>query len=303
MRRLPQRQNGFVLLMTLVCVVLVALATVGMARRSFQAAVETKALEADLRQRWAATGLQALLMPQAEALLIRAERVERKPRVQAWHRIEVGGFRWDVVVADEQAKADVNQLLETLDAQQATLAVRQLSRGAALTTREMLEVRLRPLPAPQDSGSQDAPTPPLQRPSIAGFGQVYVDAPPQALMGTFEEPGPTSVVTCWGGGPLNIRRAPAEAVRQVCSPLIGQSDADRLVWLRDEQPRASLAELIMRLDFRDEHRQRLLTEALTDRSSCHSLWLVATGPRRSWHTLVVESPDAYGGSALRTMAW
>jgi len=106
-------------------------------------------------------------------------------------------------------------------------------------------------------------------------------------------------ITCWGDGRLNFRRADEEALRQVLSGVVGETELLQMTDYRMSHPDCTLSEALRQLGLRREQVEAL-RKALTENSNCHSVWIVAEGRTRRWYSLYVEQDAAGPASGEET---
>jgi hypothetical protein len=133
-------------------------------------------------------------------------------------------------------------------------------------------------------------------------------------------PAPAELLTCWGDGAINARRASEASLRLRLGPPWTPLDVSRLV----EARRAMFGEKASTLDLdpqaapgvppvqRDPLARLLQTaqirsgpSGLTLRSTCHSLWIITRDGRRRWYDLAVmdESDARAPGPRVHTFSW
>jgi len=282
---------GFALLLTLALVALAAVALAGVARRSVTQALDVRQATMELKRRWAVASLSRALLPRTEVLLAEQEDEARKKRrgrssaTVSELRIvcQLGGLEHELVIADEQAKVNLNELHAVHGLDRATAVVKRLTEKTRRGQRgDRVRVNIRKLPD-QDSDRYKA----IAR--LGAFGQVFDGATPQALVGQRTGEGLTAGVTLWGSGVLNIRRATPLAIEEVCRDELGLATARALGQMLDENPDQSLDEILQTMAKTDDIDIDKVLSLLTDRSNCHSLWIVSRAPSRSWYYLAVAS--------------
>jgi len=127
------------------------------------------------------------------------------------------------------------------------------------------------------------------------YGQVFPRIPPADLLGSPLRPeGPATALTLWGSGRLNFQRATPAALRQVCAPVLGPADVEKILALRRAQPALGTLKLLSLLSVSKEQRSTLV-ERLTDRSDCFGLWVVLQEPEGSRYHFAAT----YGGVTQR----
>jgi hypothetical protein len=134
---------------------------------------------------------------------------------------------------------------------------------------------------------------------VGGYGQIFAGAPPEQLVGREGDPGLAGAVTCWGDGRINLRRAPEAVLRQACDKALGRDVVTLLLEARRRDPYRPLEAILAELDQIDEGERAAVKDRLTDRSTCHGLWVIARGPQRSWYTLAVSA----AGERPREFEW
>jgi type II secretory pathway component PulK len=330
----PRRHRGFALLLVLVLVLLAGVALAGLARRSAVGALESRAAAEELQRRWAVTTCGATLLRRAEIILDEAERGEdrdgrpseayrNKPCAERHVACRLAGIDYELVLTDEQAKLNVNGLLAEIGRADAQSAVARLVGASHAPLDATVAVELRPLatvvkapatasthvavnrPTGTAVASVAAPVPASVAAGktgtmmkLGGYGQIFSNASPLRLIGEGGVPGLTRSVTCWGDGRVNFRRAPAEVIERACEKTLGREIAGALVAARERDPYGKLADVMPGLRGFTAARMAKIPDCVTDESTCHSLWVIARGPQRSWYALTV----AVGGAGVKDAA-
>lgn len=287
-----EREPGFALLMVLV-VLAVAGSLLGLcAHRSSRRALDAGLEVRGLQRKWAVWSIEATCLARAEAILVEGTPEGGPPPAIVRQSIDLGGQTFDLVVADEQAKANVNQVA----AARGPDGVRACA-GAVGEGRWVLQV----LPRPVETKTAEIRSP---RVLYVSLEQVFSDASAADLLGAGpDRPGPADRLTCWGNGRVHFRRAPAAVLGQALDGLLTQYDLHRLLTLRDELPGAGLSEILARLGLKDTV-QAEAEKRLTQSSTCHSLWIVARGRTRDWYRLTVrQEGDAENDAGRWTFVW
>ena len=273
--------------MTLGLLVLAATLMVSVGRTSLRRAAAAREAADDLQRRWGANSCRLAVIPAIESVLVDQERKLRRPVAAHRARLRLGEQTFELVMADEQAKANVNVLLDEAERPQVETRLREAMIGSG--TGQL--VRLRPDPAVVPSRGGGASTAPATQPllprRVTGFGQVFDDVPPERLISASEW------VTCWGNGLLNARRAPQPALK-LATPLAGVEIA-ALLRSREASSSAGLlksANIMMRPGLH-----------LTESSTCHSLWITTRSNRRDWHYFTVLDESEESSAALVSFVW
>ena len=320
------RGRGQVLLLTLLLLALVAVALAGVSRASLSRALVASDAESRLQHRWAVISCQVTLLPRAEMILERTEESAGDPAVSTRLAVTLNDQVFELLVADEQAKVNINSIYVDHGRQNAEEVVKNLVRAS----NNMVKIELDPLP--KTSSQDSAP----QLPSIGSLDQIFAQANVEDLIGTSEQPGAIQDVTCWGSGKLNFRRASTSALRQVCSGKLNRSQIEKLLDIRTEffqeslknhrvtenipfqndsnpdspEPsevieRSSQIELSKALEQLGLTSSQLeeLDELLTDKSTCHSIWIVTRDDLRRYHWLAVAEAVTEGQVSTYNFAW
>src|SRR5205085_728549 len=147
-------------------------------------------------------------------------------------RVTLGGQAFDLVVADEQAKANVNVLLVDFGREAAEDAIRRNAGAIA----PMNALRLRPARQPMMIDNRSVAASPGNRRVeqwLTGYGQVFDGVPPSALLRWESRQalptGPAAALSCWGDGAINVRRAPEPLIKAVVGSRLSAIDVGRLV--------------------------------------------------------------------------
>jgi len=298
----PSRQSGFVLLMTLVLLLMSVVALAGMAHRSIIAALDSRTAVEDLQRRWAITSIRSTLVGRIEKLLDIAERgrVENgmssdeylnAPMSQLRVSCRLSGIDYELVLTDEQAKLNLNHLLKSDNRHKARSIVRRLVNRSGSVGGKPAAVNLLGIAGGMGgSKNRDA------LPAIGSYSQVFKNASPDHLVGRQDAIGLAADITCWGDGKVNLRRASDEVVRYACGNRVGHDLLRELLAERKRDPYRGLSGILGALDKVDDKQKTALKECLTDKSTCHGLWIISRGRRRSWHNLAISTGRGAGGS-------
>jgi hypothetical protein len=197
------RQPGFVLIMTLIIVVIAATLLVGIARQSVGAMLDASTAAKQLQRRWAALSIEHDVLPHAAELL--EEHPDKQTTIYHAFRtlqFQLNGEPVTLVIADEQAKVNVNTLLQFKDRETAGPMIRSLVPLGSAATGESVTVQLHPFGI-GGAGPWVVRT----------LGQVFTATSPAALAPELAERSALANVTLWGSGKLNVRTASPESVR------------------------------------------------------------------------------------------
>ena len=306
--------RGMALLVVLVVIALAGTVLTMLARQSCERAVLAAQEASALQGRWGQTGCRAVYLPVAERLIDEARRDGAPPTTAVRRSITLGGVRFDVVVADEQAKANANRLL----ARGKSDGLAQSLRRLMADQRRPLAIRLRP-GQPRPGLISKAPQ------HYVSFDQLFDAAPPEVLLADDRGAAVASAIDrvgCWGSGQLNVRRAERLVMHEMLEGVLNERELDLLLRLREESPQFTLDDFFARLRELDaaepheesptdkaaaarrEEQQRPVREAVTDTSRCHSLWTVyGDGARRRYRLDVVQEGDPENDAQEWLFTW
>ncbi|QOV90975.1 hypothetical protein [Humisphaera borealis] len=227
--RSRHQRRGYILVVTLGVLVLAATLLVGIGRSSMRHAVDARAARDDLQRRWGEVSCRQAILPIAEQLLDAREQRDGKATPVLTTTLRLGGQTFELTIADEQAKADINAMLAEVEVQTVESRVRRALSGYGLADK----VRLRPEVGTMVPGAAAAATTP---PPIGSYGQVFDGISPDRWLRPPAGGGPAvaDLMTCWGGGRINIRRASEPALRLAASPPLTTLEISRLIELRDK---------------------------------------------------------------------
>jgi len=262
---------GYVLVTVLALLVLSATLMVAVSRAALRHAAAARVAQDDLQHRWGVVSCRRAVLIHADQLLAIANLSPGRNNLARLNAsIQLGNQSFDLIVSDEQAKANINALLEEADSARVESRLRQSLSGTGLLN----AVRLRPtagpifLPTPDDPSAPPsasvpppdpkmaeagpppttAPAPPIQTsllrtataPRVAGLGQVFEGVAPAKWL----RPSPGSnyaaidLITLWGTGAVNIRRTSIPALTLASGKALDQSEISRLLTARDALIRA-----------------------------------------------------------------
>jgi hypothetical protein len=287
-----QSRQGYVLLMTLVLIVIAVLCLAGLARRSLQLALDAKEAQDELQCRWLALSCREMLLDRAEEQFIEAEdAVDRRSQWPASKEFSaafsMAGMQARVVLGDEDAKLNLNSLYARRPDDVRPLLIRYA--GGSLAPKLAPDVR---------------PEAKRRKRQFASWGQVFDLAAAFSQGHGAEFLQATSDLTCWGDGKPNIRRSSNRALQEAVSLALNREVAGKLVTARaDFECDLLLPELLAKLELRRTDQMKLRS-ALSDRSSCYSLWLELETPRRRWYYLWIQGDSAAGtGGRVQSFCW
>jgi len=233
-------RRGYILLLTLVLLAVVAAGLAAVARRSHHASIEATRFERQAQRKWLVASAEALVPEIDDLLLAHAEDALLAAGVLAFD-FDLGHHRLRLTLGDEQAKANLNTLWNRQD------------RAVFRTTLQGLAAPhgWDQLLTPRSVGSFEAAAAgsSLEWPSFVSFEQLLgVDAvhryfrgavlpPTSAVPGGQETPCLLDEITLWGDGQLRWERAKHAATKAMLTPLLSPSQVSVLRLVSAEPPR------------------------------------------------------------------
>jgi hypothetical protein len=176
-----------------------------------------------------------------------------------------------------------------------------------------IKLRVGPVPASLPTTRQA-----ILRRYVTGYGQVISladsGAPQKLLAARGNGPAVAELVTLWGDGRLNIRRASGASLALLDSPPLTRIDVERLIEARNKMydPRPRLNSAVATPGSAEPIR-RLMEEAqlsaeksnlhLVLGSKCHSLWIIVRDGRREWYSLAVSDETDSSETRVETLVW
>ena len=317
---MKRRRRGYVLVMTLGLLVLCATMLVTVSHAALRHASAARAARDELQRRWGAASCREAVLPNAEVILATAEAARRRPVPVLSTAVRLGGQEFELVVSDEQAKANVNAVLANADVSRAETRVRNALAGSGLAN----EVRIRPtygaIVEPVGVVTEGASL------RVEGLGQIFDDVRPARLLRPIpgSKVAPAEMLTCWGTGAVNARRASAAALSLAAGRSITQVEINRIVEARDAvfagrrvepsgqdgDPGTPGAPRTPGERFRgllhataSESLKNKGNLGLVQTSACHSLWIVTRGRAGEWYDLAVLDRSNPDRPELRTQSW
>lgn len=305
-------RSGYVLLTVLAVLVLMVTVLATLSKLSLRRALAAADAQVRLQQRLGADSIEKTLLPQAgkifdtlekqaEDLRISTGKVVPIPRTLR-KAVSMGGVTFDVVLADEDAKLNLNQVYHINGPQRCRRAISELvgpnaSRAIRMlpATRPMRDALLESAPGgdsveasdeESDAGS-DASDLEIPR-AFRCWGEVFdLDQLSAGFLADAAIPNLTSEITCWGGGNLNVRRASDRSMKAAIACVLSDAGAGRLVSRYRENPDVSL-EIVLQQETNTATERLGLGKMLSETSSHFSLWIDASaGGRRSARTFSV----------------
>lgn len=268
-RRTTKHRDGYVLMLTLGLMTLVAMSLASFARHSLTASLAATAAAEELQRRWGLLSTRHVLYDRASeiiAALVRAEEANTPPwpkPLLKQARFRLGSLEFTVVVADEGAKLNVNTICAR-ESRQLGAILRRVNPSAS-------RLRLRPIASKKSSAER-----------FHSWGQVFdlsggsnTKCPPAELVTL------SRAVSCWGDGRLNLCRASDSAVRETASLVLSADDVGELITLRRTWGGGTIESLLAQLDLR-RPQLAAASRLFTNESHNYSLWVEIDNGRRQW---------------------
>jgi hypothetical protein len=270
-----------VLVLTLGLLVLAATVTVGVSRASLHHAAAARRATHDLQRRWGTASIARTLLPRAESILANAEAEQAAPVRSVRRRLQLGDMSYEIVVSDEQAKANVNLMLDRSNPTWVQDRLAEALGGGPIAR----ALRVRPALAEVLPPAQLGALPQY----VTGFGQVF-DL-------TDISPAPNELLTIWGDGRVNLRRASEQSARLALTPPLTRIEVQKLV-SSDQNP---LQQRLESADVASSYGGRSLPVTL--RSACHSVWVICEDGRRLWHEVHVLDESDPNQPRKEALSW
>ena len=312
---------GYILLVVLGVLVLVVTVLGLLAKVSLRRGVQSVDAELALQQRWGAVSLQRVLLHDAPKIFEDREKKLKElgvtgPPPPPFIRsvITIADVTFDVMIADEDAKLNLNSLYhhagpEKLDqaladivpdAGRSSLRLLPAIKPLLLSRQKPLSERSKPnSPRNTDEGEDQEE----RKPAFRSWGEVFDLAKISASVGSEAAlPNLTTDMTCWGTGQLNIRRASDSSILAVVGAVIQDSGAGQFLKKYRDNPTSNLNVLLL-TEVKNQGQRDELSELLTEASTNFSLWIDAsTKTGRPIRNFIVMRRDEEGVTRLEKFA-
>jgi len=301
----PHHSRGYVLLLTLVLLAMVATSLAAVARRSFAASIDATRLEREAQRHWLRVSAENLL-PQLEnilsspfdssAALPDSSITKETSNASVSLNLDLGHHKLRLTLADEQAKANLNALWSRHDPNVVSAKVSVLL--ASLGSSDPVALRALGSFEATAAGSQ------TDWPTFVAFEQIL---PPEVLKAHLKgDDGTASLlnaVTLWGDGRLHAQAAGRPALDAVLTPLLSLGQVDEFERIRVESGAEANAISLNDLGLTDRQREQL-AGLVTSTPLCHSVRLRFDDSRRTYTYLAVLQREASDQTKpLVRMSW
>lgn len=289
------RRSGFVLVMVLVLITLAGLSVAGFARTSLDLARRVAEAEENLQRRWATKSAQRFLLNASGTILDRGLSTDVEVSWPRPHQLDgqfsVGDLTIDFRLSDEEAKANLNAIgrRETNPTNRLTTVARTSAGTSGLTAM----VRW-----PETSKSQN-----FEGAGLQTWEQVFDLSDPLSAddLAARLKSG-TNLITCWGSGKLNLKRAPDEAVRALFGSELRPEFTRNLLNVRSQGDFQSLKELAGKMELKPGE-ESALTHWFSLESKTNSLWMTVATPRRTWTSLTIDRSGEGNSELFDQFTW
>ncbi len=275
-KKIGGRARGFALAAVIVCLVLVSVALIGVARASLRAASETARSKMDLQLRWGARSCQKAVLALAPELF---DRLEERHRTEdragpapsrRSYRFTLNGDEYRVTLSDASATFDVNTAFHYVGRNRLETSLRRLLNG-----QDMRFLRLQPSGRSLGKPDLEEEVPEFPE-AFSGWGQVFrleLLASAGSRSHLVRMTGP---VTLYARGGLNVRRASDAVFQGTCELVVSGSQAKKIVERCREHPRLSIRRVVEQVGI-ERRDQVYLKSLLSDQSSCYRVWVEVQG--------------------------
>lgn len=315
-QRHPIDRRGYALLVVMAALVAIVTALSLLARQTLRRGQSAAADAARLHDKWATWSIRQTVLAEAPAMFTRrhnaymaidpSDRSPTPPRPVLSETVVLSGIRYDLRVDDENAKADLNRMIQLgTPGNVEKMLIEALPPGL---------VRLQPsgIPdiAPEVDAADDGNTQ-----SNNTLDDAIVTAAPRVLrswgevidltrLGSLRRsdvlPAIASDLSIAGGTTLNLPRADDAAIERTLRSVLGQPAARRIVTRYRSKPNLD-PDTLLRREVSSDRRRRQLAKLLGSTSDAFTIWIDATAPtfrRRSVHT---RRPTAQGQTQTTTL--
>ena len=284
-------RDGYVLLTTVLIIAMVSILTVGLVRQSMNMAMAARESQRNLQEKWGAASCHRFtLAKQNELLNLRVWNADlqawtSEPISQSESSFVLGGMHFNVQMADESAKLNLNQIYRELGRQQtAQLARRFVGHGN-------LKVDLKPMDDRHRRGAAED--------KFESWGQVFAVRDGQKSIVELKDA--TTKMTCWGNQ-LNYIVADESVITETCKPIIGAALTQKLVKaLKSENTSDWESELLASGGKNEQIKS--LKQVISTQSDTHSVWVHTESGKRSQTWLVVHEKLTQSVHRVHSFIW
>ena len=312
MRRQRGRlRNGFVLVMVLTAIIVVGVAMTTTARKSLLASVAAIESQQAMQRDWGMRSCQQVLLNAGAQIFEISDRnvkSQRGKRVTLPSIIEdrviLSGQTFDLILADEDAKAELNALYDAGGKRAVERAISQVSGAFDARTTRLMPVRPSTQSIKRDEDEDSSTetetgsgieTPVVEvTPAFRSWGEVFDLVQVHQLAGDDRQLAKmTRALSLQSSGRLNVFRASDDAVLAVCKAAVEDALAKRLLSKIRETSWNDIR-LILEQTITNVKDRNVLQSLLGNSSNSFSLWIETTGKNVRQQRFAVQAPSSMG---------
>jgi len=294
-------RRGFVLLIVLAVLVVSAVSLTTLATASHHRSLDARHARDELQRRYAVISCEQLLLPRAAELFEQQDEQWRDsgrstpPPASIREQVRLGDHMIDLILADEDAKANLNALYHEADRSRVERTLRdlvgpQVQQLLALNPVVRSASRFRQNTADDEEDDGDDT---LFAPAFHTWGDIFAIPRLRAATGDDRMLATiTANITLWGSGRLNLEHAQDDTVIAVCEAVVSRGVADSLLTAYRDYPQRNV-QLLLDKEVADTADRQRLSELIGRGSSAWSLWTEVTSPgfRTQKFSVLHTSPD------------
>ncbi|MEZ6192076.1 MAG: hypothetical protein R3C45_12430 [Phycisphaerales bacterium] len=256
-----------------------AVALAATARSSMGLAVNAVQARQELQRKWGGHSIRHTTLELAPILLEEAEVIAGEPITYVSMEVVLNGQSHNITVRDEQAKVNINALLQYRGRD----AARTFALGQFNDNTGSGEIYL-PIDHDEASALSQTEADIDMDPKIVSINHLLTGFNPDRI----DDRGshPLDALTCWGDGRINIRRASDDLIHEITMPLMGSIQINRLRDVLATNDDSALNQALTNIGVREDDIPELMRR-LSLNSRCYSVWLTVDNGRRRWHELSV----------------
>ena len=298
------QRRGYILLTVLLLLMLAAVAMASFCRLAIQQSLQASTADNELQRRWGTISCRDVLLLNAENIL-ETDETSLVPITRVHADFLLGDEKFSVDICDEQSKANVNALFAINGKDRAEQSVAMLTKSAGNSWKPRLRaldeanVRSPSKSKPADDNAESQST--GQFLTVFGSWSEIFPGIGTADLWPSQPNAVSNNVTCWGNGALNIHRAPAACISQMCGPTLSPQQIAKLVVLRSRLgDNASVDDLLTAAQIGTADALNVAGR-LTSTSAVHSLWIRSQDHSASQNSLTIR--DGSNSDDVRTFSF
>ncbi len=306
-----QNRKGMVLLLVLVALIIAATALVSVARQSHRIGRDAIRAKQELQQRWGTESLRRSLLPAASDVFderdkaLRQQRITELPPAELQGQVALGKTMFQFILADEDARANVNSLYHYGGNEKAKAAIRTLSKSLAAVALQpevpsvggKQMIKETQVPDDEENEEDDPEVLAEQTPNaFRSWGQVFnLQRVPNVQQATRR-------LSCWNSEAINIRRAEDDTIVEVMGVVLGKGTARRIL----EDYRSGEVNEIGRTIDRNtgsSTARAQLKRLVSESSTRFSLWVRSSRNGEVRDSFAVLTVDIEGGTRTKEIEY